>query len=738
MSTNSKILDSFRFIISKPLTTLLLISLFFAGWWFGLPPKIEPSRQTENTACESTQIWTCSMHPQIRQPDSGLCPICSMALIPLVNNNKATGLRELTVSAEATALLDIRVSPVVKAPAHMQVSMFGKIDYDERKTVTTSARMAGRLDRLFADFTGVTVSKGDAIAEIYSPQLIVDQYTLIHAKKDWLNAKSKAERTDKLLMLEIAREKMRLLNLSEEQITTIEGQKEPNNHITLLAPQSGVIVSLNVKEGEYVKTGDSLFSIADMSSVWLRMEAFESDLQWLRYAQDVSFTVEAIPGRVFHGPIAFIDPQLDPMRRITKVRVNVMNKGNFLKPGMFANALVQSNIALNGTVLSVKLAGKWISPMHPEIVKDGPGSCDICGMPLVPAEQLGFIAPSSPTENPLLIPISAVLRTGSRAIVYVRIPDKSEPTFVGREINLGSRAGEFFIVNNGLSEGELVVTNGAYKLDSELQIKAKPSMMNPNAGLIEYSSLDTPSQISGQWPTILRLYGKLVHAMENGDSEATTTELKNIHIALRSINFDRLKTKELALWNEFSMRLDNTLNEASTMPANRSTLGLINKQFEQIRRYTGLSATAIAPISSYGKWIIPLASTKDQYLALAKFLAADQQEAAIKALPKLMEEAKKLPTHPDSDQLIKTIKHLNMQKDLTGVRKAFKPVSGTMITLIRKHGLDQLGALFVVHCPMADDGKGADWFTGTSGVKNPYFGAMMLGCGEVTDTLSSK
>ena len=160
--------------------------------------------------------------------------------------------------------------------------------------------------------------------------------------------------------------------------------------------------------------------------------------------------------------------------------------------------------------------------------------------------------------------------------------------------------------------------------------------------------------------------------------------------------------------------------------------------FQQIRRHTGLSASAIGPINSEDKWIPPLASTVDQYLAIAGFLAADQVDAVLKALPKLMDEAKNLPTAPDSDQLLRTIQQLNMQKDITGVRKAFKAVSNSLITLIRKHGLDQLGTLFVVHCPMADGGKGADWLTGTNDVMNPYFGAVMLGCGEVTDTLSSK
>ena len=725
------------FIVSKPIAILLPVSLFFAGWWFGLPSEKTNQTSKGDSSAETSSEWTCSMHPQIRQPNPGLCPICSMELIPLVAGNKEGGLREVSISPEAAALLDLRVSPVVKAPAVVDVHMFGKIDYDERKTLTTTARMSGRLDRLYTDFTGTLVKKGDAIAEIYSPDLVVAQHTLIRARIDWINARPE-EKQSMLNMLRSAREKMRLLDLSEEQIATIEKQKKPTDHITLLAPQSGIIVNLNVKEGQYVKTGDPLFGIAQLDDVWLKMEAYETDLPWIRYAQEVTFTVEAIPDHVFHGPIAFIDPQLDPIRRIIKVRVNVKNKNLLLKPGMFANATVHSKVALNGKVISANLAGKWISPMHPEIVKDGPGKCDICGMPLVPAEELGFIAPKEPIENPLLVPVSSVLRTGKRAVVYVQLPDKQQPIFEGREIVLGPRAGNFFIVRNGLSEGELVVTKGAFKLDSELQIKAKPSMMNPNAGLVERSVKNAPTQLAGQWPSILRIFGKLAPALESGDSKTARSEITQMQSALHAIKTDQLQPKEQELWKEFSTRLDNVLTEIKSMPANRTTLALLQKQLDETRRYVGLSSTAIAPIKTDAQWLTPLKASKNAYLTLTKSLASDKEAEALKAIKSLTAEAKKLPSDPDTDQLLKTLKHLNMQKDIKGIRSAFKPVSAALITLAKKHGTDHLGDLYVVHCPMADNNKGADWLSDKNEVKNPYFGNAMSGCGDVTDTISKK
>ncbi len=725
------------FLIKKPVVILLPIALFFTGWWFALPS--EDKDQDKSTSAESSQEWTCSMHPQIRQPNFGLCPICNMDLIPLEAGNSDGGLREISISDEASALLDIRVSPVVRAPAQMDVKLFGTIDYDERSIVTTTARISGRLDRLFADFTGTTVSKGDAIAEIYSPELYVAQQELIQAARSIKQAATPSVKKVRLSLLQAAREKLRLLELTEDQIEKIEKQQKPSNHITLTAPQDGIVVRLNAKEGQYLKTGDPLFGIADLHSVWLKMEAYESDLPWLRYAQDVSFTVEAIPGKTFHGRIAFIDPQLDPKRRIIKLRVNVDNKDLLLKPGMFASASAQSKIALHGQVISAELAGKWISPMHPEIVKDAPGKCDICGMPLVPAEKLGFTAPNKKTEHPLLIPESAVLRTGKRALVYVRLPEKTEPVFEGREIVLGARTGDYFIVNSGLDAGELVVTKGAYKLDSELQIKAQPSMMNPNAGIEEYPAKRGNDQITGQWAPVLRSYGKFALAINNSDPTTAKESLAFMQHALSSIQHDQLQPKELALWKEFSMRLDNSLTSANTMKMDRSTLLTIRHQFNEVGRYLGLPSQPLstaATVTPDEKWLTPLKKSTIAYLAVSKSLADDKPEEAIEKTPALISAAASLPDGPDKDKLTQAVSTFQQAKGVKAMRTAFKPVSDSLIQLIRQHGIDHIGNVYVIHCPMALKGKGADWLSHDPKVRNPYFGDTMYDCGSVTDTLS--
>ena len=417
-------------------------------------------------------VWTCSMHPQIQQPQTGSCPICGMDLIPVVNDEGADdGPRTLTMSESAKALAEIQTTEVRYAFPEAQVRLVGKLEYDETRVKSLTARFPARIDELFVNYTGIPVKKGEHLASVYSPELLTAQRELLTAYAGSPNGS----------IARAAREKLRLWDLLPEQIDEIIESGAAEDQFVLKAPIGGVVVLKNIKEGDYVKTGESLFKIVDLGNLWLYLDAYESDLTWLRYGQDVVFTVEAYPGEEFHGKIAFIEPELNRRTRTVAVRVNVPNPGKRLKPGMFARGIVRSRIAYSGRVYAPELAGKWICPMHPEIVKEGPGNCDVCRMDLRSAEDLGYVQDID-EEAPLVVPTSAVLRTGKRAVVYVELPNTERPAYEGREIVLGARAGDVYIVESGLGAGERVVTNGAFKIDSALQIQAKPSMMNPRGG----------------------------------------------------------------------------------------------------------------------------------------------------------------------------------------------------------------------------------------------------------------
>jgi Cu(I)/Ag(I) efflux system membrane fusion protein len=430
---------------------------------------------------DKEQIWTCSMHPQIRQPKPGKCPICFMDLVP-VDSGGDVGAREITFSQDALKLMEIQTTPVERKFVEARIRMVGKVDYDETRLKHITAWVPGRIDRLYVDFTGTQVIKGDHMVYLYSPELISAQAEFLQAAKSVQNMKSDSSELIKRsirAMLEAASEKLRLLGLTEKQIETIEKTGQPTDYITIYAPIGGIVINKHVTEGTYVQTGTKIYTIADLSQLWVQLDAYESDMMWIRYGQEVEFTTEAYPGEVFKGQISFISPTVNPRTRTIKVRLNVSNPEEKLKPDMFVRAIVRSKIASGGKVMDADMAGKWICPMHPSVVKETTGKCDICQMDLVTTESLGFLKAELPDQAPLVIPATAALITGKRAVVYVRKPNAEKPTFEGREVVLGPRAGDYYLVKTGLTEGEVVVTKGNFKIDSALQIQAKPSMMSP-------------------------------------------------------------------------------------------------------------------------------------------------------------------------------------------------------------------------------------------------------------------
>ncbi len=453
----------------------LIAGFLLRGFFTPAPPH--PLTLSQKTA---PAVYTCSMHPQIQLPKPGKCPICAMDLIPLEIGDDAGGEREIRVSAYAAKLMELETAEVARHFAEAEIRMVGKVDYDETRVSTISAWIPGRIDRLFVDYTGVPVQKGDHLAELYSPELLTAQEELIQS----IQTLEKLKNSNSTYLLETAgktivaaREKLRLWGFTAGQVAEIEKRGTPGDHMTIYSTSTGIVIHKNAQEGMYVKTGTRIYTIADLSTVWIQLDAYESDLNWLRYGGTVEFSTEAHPGKTFGGTISFIDPVINPATRTAKVRVIVENENGQLKPGMFVRAVAHPKVAANGRVMDSGLAGKWISPMHPEVVKDGPGSCDVCGMPLVTAESLGYVAETE-ANAPLLIPVTAALKTGKRAVVYVELPDTEKPSYEGREVRLGQRLGHFYVVEAGLEEGERVVTRGAFKLDAELQIRAKPSMMS--------------------------------------------------------------------------------------------------------------------------------------------------------------------------------------------------------------------------------------------------------------------
>jgi len=361
---------------------------------------------------------------------------------------------------------------------------------------------------------------------------------------------------------------------------------------------------------------------------------------WIRYGQNVEFAAEAYPGEVFKGKISFIDPVLNEKTRTVKLRVNVDNAAGMLKPGMFVRATVRSGVAMGGRIMDPDMAGKWICPMHPAVVKSEAASCDICGMDLMTTESLGYVV-DTPNEAPLVIPVSAPLITGVRAVVYVRLPDKEKPTFEGRQVTLGPRAGEHYLVKDGLAEGELVVKKGNFKIDSALQIQAKPSMMSAESGH-KPEIIEVSDEFREQIRAIVERYLSLQEALAGDDKDLTVKAAKSAIESLSGVDMSLLIDKPHDMWMSRSTKMSEALDAI--------------------------------------------------------------QNAA----------------------------------DIDAARKAFEMLSEELIAVVAQFGIPEGRQLYRVHCPMVFNNKGADWLQADKEIRNPYFGASMLKCGEVVKTMGAQ
>jgi len=566
----------------------IVVGLIIGGFLKGSDPYARHN-VTGSSQEKKIKHWTCSMHPHIKLPKKGQCPICAMDLIPLYEEGADSGDSEsasITLNEVGRQLAEVETSEVKFKEASNEVRLVGKVNYDETSLSYISAWVPGRIDRLFVDFTGTRVREGDHLIKLYSPELIATQEEYLQAIKNLEETKESALsviRNTSRTTLTSAKEKLRLYGIDQKQIEEIVKRGAPQEHMTITSPVKGTVIHKNGFEGMYVKKGEKIYTIADLSQVWLYLDAYESDIQWLHYGQKVSIEAESYPGERFQGKIAFIDPFVDETTRTIKLRVNVDNKGEKLKPGMFVRAIIKSVVGAEGKIYEEELAGKWICPMHPDIIKDHEGTCDICEMNLISTSEFGFLDKPMQQKRVLVIPKTAPLITGKRAVVYVEEPTDTTGVhrYTGREVVLGPRAGDYYVVRSGLREGEKVVTNGNFKIDSALQIQAKPSMMNP-AGYysegenIMSQSLDSSVESAGLLTPALPYYLEVSKALAQDDMHKAGQALEQFRDQIsRIIEMNSLKGKEEGIALEINLL-------AQKLETIKHDLNSLRKQFSGI------------------------------------------------------------------------------------------------------------------------------------------------------------
>ncbi len=519
---------------------------------------------------ETATIWTCSMHPQIRMDKPGKCPICAMDLIPLnslSSDEEQADPGAIVMTESAAKLAEVQTMVVKRGAPEKSLFLQGKVHADERNIAELTARFGGRIEKLFINFTGQQVQKGEKLATIYSPELVT-------AQRELLEAASFKESRPSLYTAAIG--KLKLWDLSDEQISVIESKGEPILYFDVNSPISGTITMRHVALGDYVKEGKALFQVVDLSHVWILFDAYESDLPWIKKGDMADFTIKSLPGRSFIGKVTFIDPLINATTRVAKVRVELNNPLLDIKPEMFVTGTIQSKIA--------------------------EGSFE------------------------LMIPKSSVLWTGKRSVVYVAVPDRNNPTFIYRQITLGPEAGNFYVVAEGLKEGEIIVSNGTFKIDAAAQLQGLPSMMNPDGGItntmpgMDMSGDDDKSNSSAkndqsgnkttgmpenmnvnmdfvmQLNTVYDQYIILKNAFVQSDPLKVKLAAKEVQLSLAKVDMKLLTGDAHMQWMDISGKLDNQIKliaSENKIEDQRTAFITFNDQFYKAVKEFGLMGKTV-------------------------------------------------------------------------------------------------------------------------------------------------
>ncbi|MCA9036519.1 MAG: efflux RND transporter periplasmic adaptor subunit [Planctomycetaceae bacterium] len=644
------------------------------GWIQAGGETVAESSEEHNHDGET--VYTCPMHPQIRQDKPGKCPICAMTLVPVADKSKKTAAKKpaaedgddryicpmmctpastepgrcpvcamelveatgrsggdgisVTIEPVARRLIGIQTATAKLGPVSQTIRTIGSIDYDESKLATISAYVGGRIEKLYANYVGVPVEKNDDLALIYSPDLYSAQVEYLTALKGGglkrLGGSSN--------LSELAKQNLIELGLTEDQIAELKSRGKAESRIRLRSPIKGTVIGKFAVEGDYIKTGTKIYRIADLSTVWLMLDLYPDEAARIRFGQQVEAEVNSMPGEVFTGRVAFIDPTVNPTTRTVQVRVEMLNPDGKLKPGDYATARVYVPAIRQDRIYDPALANKFISPMHPQVIREKPGDCPICGMSLIPTSELGYASEPLPRQQVVTVPRDSVLMTGENSVVYV----ETDPgRFEIRRVTVGPMTDDRAVILEGMAPGETVATNGNFLIDSQMQLAGNPSLMDPSKaptyppGPLELPKSD-PVMLSG---------------------------------------------------------------EAA-------------KQFD--RAY-------------------------EAYFTIQKTLAADQAPppVALNTLDDALGQLVRMSDVPDDAQSLLQLAKSSlgrMSESLEESRRAFRPLSHALLrtaTLVR--GEKTADKLVHLYCPMVPGG-GGDWLQPDAEVVNPYWGSEMLSCGE--------
>lgn len=479
---------------------ILVVGLVLGYLVFGNSKEVKPNQNEtaeahDHQGEDAIQMWTCSMHPQIMQPEPGDCPICGMDLIPADSDSEGLGPEQIRLSKNAMALANVQTTVVGdgrKKDGILKLS--GKIVENQEENAVQSSYFSGRIEKLNINFTGEKVSRGQLLATIYAPELVAAQQELI-------TAASMKESQPQLY--QAVRNKLKLWKLSENQINSIETSGKVRENFPVYATVSGTVSEKLVNEGDYVTQGEPLLKIANLNTVWAMFDAYENQIANLKIGQEIKVTTNAYPNKEFDAKISFIDPTLTTSTRTVNVRAELNNKESIFKPGMFVEG---------------KIAGT-----------------------------------TSKKDNMLLVPKSAVLWTGVRSVIYVK-PNPEEPIFEMREVSLGASTNDSYEIVSGLHSGEEIVTNGTFTVDAAAQLQGKKSMMNHKGPLEKKEiggsahpvqmKMDFPESFQKNFLPVISAYIDLSNAFVTSQSEVVNPKAEVMLQQLKNLETNDLHKME--------------------------------------------------------------------------------------------------------------------------------------------------------------------------------------------------
>jgi Cu(I)/Ag(I) efflux system membrane fusion protein len=399
---------------------LVIVAIAFwhplAAWFTGPSGGSGSTGPATGAGRGDVSYYTCSMHPSVHAREPGKCPICSMDLTPVTRDEEHAGV--IRIAEDRRGVLGIRTTRVVRAPVDLAITAKGRLAVDETRLHDIALKLGGFVGDLRVHATGQTVTRGDTLFTLYSPELYAAEqdYLIARQARDAMRTGDAAHGER---LAHAAETRLRLWGVSEDQLAAIAERGEPIERVAFRSPVSGVVIENNVVDGAAVAMGQRLFRIADLGEIWVEADVYESDLPRITRRMPASITLDYLPGKTFEGAVALVYPVLDPGSRTGRVRIALPNQGLELRPDMYATVVFKLRL--------------------------GPR---------------------------LVVPTSAVIYTGPRRVVFV---DLGNGALRPQEVTIGARSGDLVEIASGLAEGDAVVSAGNFLVAAESRIRSAGS-----------------------------------------------------------------------------------------------------------------------------------------------------------------------------------------------------------------------------------------------------------------------